>query len=99
MVAAVERGPANNQFIKDGSYAPKIGLSIILVRLKDLRGHVQGGAAESVCQLVLLQVAGEAKVGYLQHCLRRVVREQQVLGLQVSLQRKRHLLKCLARSH
>ena len=73
MVAAVERGPANNQFIQNGPYAPEVSLGVILVRLKDLRGHIQRGAAESVCQLMLLQVAGKAKVSYFQHCLRRVV--------------------------
>lgn len=99
MVAAIERGPANNQFIQDGPYAPEISLGVILVRLKNFRSHVQRGAAESVCQLVLLQVASKAKVGYLQHCLWRVIREQQVLRLQVSLQEERHRLKFLARTH
>ena len=73
MVASIERWPANDQFIEDGTHAPQVSLSIVLVGLEDLRGHVQGGAAQSVCQLVLLQVARKAKVGYLEDSLGRVV--------------------------
>lgn len=73
MVAAIERGPTNHQLVQDGSHAPQVGLGIVLVRLENLRSHVQGGAAQGVSQLVLLQVSGKAKVSYLEDCLRRVV--------------------------
>lgn len=73
VVAAIERGPTNNQLVQDCPHTPQVCLGIILVGLENLWSHVQRGATQGVSKLVLLQMAGKAKVCYLENCLRRVV--------------------------
>ncbi len=77
---------ASSEAVKQGSELLIQHLGIIFLELKDLRGHVQGGATEGVCHSLWLQVSGKAEVCNLQHSLAGGIGEQEVLRLQITLQ-------------
>ena len=85
MVIACVRCPRCDELKHDRPDAPKIGLRVVLVISQDFRSHVEWRPAESLGQVLLLHVAREPEVPYLQLPVRVMVGEEKILRLEVAM--------------
>ena len=85
-VLAREGRPAREQLEEDCAHGPEVRLRVVRLVAQDLGGHVQGRSTHRGRHVLRLQRSGEAEVGDLQHRVVGGVAEEDVLGLQVSVQ-------------
>lgn len=74
-----------HHFVQHSADRPEIGLGVVLLVLHDFWCHVQRRAAQGLCEVCTRKVPSEPEVGNLDRRVVSLMRQQQVLRLDISV--------------
>jgi len=85
LILGREGGSSCHHLEEDSTHGPEIGLGVVLVVAQDLRSHVEGRSTEGLGHAAPFKVAREAEVCDLQHSMRRILSQKEVLRLYIAV--------------